>query len=146
MISSEYQLLEAFVGVWNTEGIIRDNSDGKEQLITGTDSYEWFPGGYFLIHKVDVKIGDERKEGLEVIGYDPETKTYPMHYFDSKGESGKMTASFSKGVWQFLSDGLRFKGGFTENGKVLSGVWEIFVDSKWNSFMEIKLTKANNIV
>jgi hypothetical protein len=28
--------------------------------IIGTDIYEWLPGGFFLVHHVDVMIGDQR--------------------------------------------------------------------------------------
>jgi hypothetical protein len=28
--------------------------------ISGTDSYQWLPGGFFLVHQVDRVIGQQR--------------------------------------------------------------------------------------
>jgi len=40
--------------------------------ITGTDIYEWLPGGFFLLHHVDVVIGEQAVRAIELIGeYDP---------------------------------------------------------------------------
>jgi len=40
--------------------------------ITGTDIYEWLPGGFFLLHRVDVVIGEQAVRAIELIGeYDP---------------------------------------------------------------------------
>lgn len=36
--------------------------------ITGTDSYQWLAGGFFLVHHVDVLIGQQPVQALEFIG------------------------------------------------------------------------------
>jgi hypothetical protein len=57
-----------------------------------------------------------------------------------------MRASVRNGVWTFLDDSLRFTGSFSEEGNVLSGIWERSEDGKnWLPFMDIKLVrdKAN---
>ena len=42
--------------------------------ITGTDSYQWLAGAFFLVHHVDVLIGQQPVQALEFIGeYDPPT-------------------------------------------------------------------------
>jgi hypothetical protein len=45
--------------------------------ITGTDGYQWLAGGFFLVHHVDVVIGDQQVQALELIGdYDPASDAF----------------------------------------------------------------------
>lgn len=136
------QLLNVFVGTWKTEGELR-GGDGRPTLsIVGTDTYQWVAGGFFLQHIVDVWIGNERNETIEIIGFDPSTGKYPMYYFDNKGNKGQMEGSFDRGIWSVEGKSLNFNGGFSEDGCVLSGTWEQLVDGKWETFMDIKLVKS----
>ena len=59
----------ALVGRWRSEGPVV----GEVPVpITGTDIYEWLPGGFFLLHHVDVVIGEQAVPAIELIGeYDP---------------------------------------------------------------------------
>lgn len=140
----EYQELQKFVGLWNTVGVIPATSESPEIKVLGTDSYEWLPGGFFLLHKVNVLVGDDRNETFEVIGYDKQAKHFTLQHYDNKGGSGKMIGKVNDGVWTFLGDTLRFKGGFKNEGKEFSGVWEQSDDgSHWAHFMNITLKKVD---
>jgi hypothetical protein len=142
--SDEYNELGRFVGRWNTEGKILATDSTPEVKIVGTDNYEWLPGGYFLLHKADVLIGDDKSETFEVIGFDQSSGKYTMQHYDNKGDSGLMTATYEKGVWIFLGETLRFTGGFKKEDKEFSGIWEQLTDGKnWTHFMDIKLTKKD---
>ena len=47
--------LHAIAGHWQTSGhLIRE----PETLVIGTDTYDVLPGGYFLVHHVDVTVGN----------------------------------------------------------------------------------------
>ena len=72
--SPELRRLGALVGRWRSEGhIVGDPA----VPITGTDVYEWLAGGFFLVHHVDVVIGDQQVRALELIGeYDPATDAF----------------------------------------------------------------------
>jgi hypothetical protein len=142
MQTEGYVLLNPFVGKWKTEGWIKGD-DGKPDIqISGTDTYEWLPGEFLLFHRIDVKIGEERKEGIEIIGYDASTNTFPMHYFDRRGNAESMQASINDGVWRFQGESIRFTGSFSKDGMELSGIWEQKNnDSLWTHLMEIKLNK-----
>lgn len=140
----EYQELEKFVGNWNTIGLIPATKESPEISVKGSDSYEWLPGQFFLLHKVDVLVGNDRNETLEVIGYDKHAGYYILQHYDNKGHSGRMTGTLSDGVWTFLGDTLRFRGGFKNNNKEFSGTWEQLNDGrKWVHFMDIILRKTN---
>lgn len=140
-----YKHLDAFVGKWNTAGYAKASATRPAVEIRGTDSYEWLPGGFFLLHRVDVQMGSERNESIEVIGFDASSNTYPMHFFDNRGNTGTMRAKFNNGTWTFLSDALRFTGSFSEDGKTLSGRWEQSADgTTWTHWMDIRLTKSSS--
>lgn len=140
----EYEQLNKFVGKWNTAGKIRKSDTTPEIKISGKDTYEWLPGEFFLLHKVDVFIGDDRNQTHEIIGYDEEKGKYTMQHYNNKGNSGFMTAACDNGIWVFLGETLRFTGEFKKGGKEFSGIWEQSTDGKnWIHFMDIKLAKAD---
>ena len=138
-----YNQLSKFIGKWNTEGHIPANGQTPATTVKGTDTYEWLPGGFFVLHTADVFIGSDRSQTLEVIGFDKVRKHFTMQYYNNQGESGFMTATVMNGLWTFKSDHLRFKGGFNSQENVFSGVWEQSADGKtWAHFMDIKLARA----
>jgi hypothetical protein len=138
----EHKLLNDFAGRWKTTGLIKAANGNPEIYVHGYDSYEWWPGSFFLVHKVDVFIGDDRNETIEIISFDKSTNSYRMQHFDNKGGSGMMNARFDNNTWRFQGETLRFRGGFNENKNVFSGTWEHLEGSRnWSHFMDIRLEK-----
>jgi hypothetical protein len=138
----ELKELNKFLGSWRTEGKIPASPSTAEVKIHGTDTYEWLPGEFFLLHKADVMKGEDRSETFEVIGYDPWIGKYTMQHYDNKGQSGYMTATCEKDVWMFLGDTLRFTGSFKKMDTEFSGIWEQLTEGKWVHFMDISLTRV----
>lgn len=134
--------LDAFVGRWKTEGKIIATDDNPAVPIEGTDTYEWLPGGYFLIHRVDVRMGDKQIDSTEIIGYDPSTGKYPMYYFAHQGSRGVMYASFEDNIWMFTGETERFTGSFNKSGDIITGKWERLDADDWVDWMDMKLTKV----
>ena len=135
--------LNKFIGQWKTEGKILATDTTPEIIISGTDTYKWLPGEFFLVHTVDVLMGNDKNKTLEIIGFDKQTGNYTMQYFDNKGNSGLMTATVENGIWTFVGDSLKFIGSFKNNDKEFSGIWQQSKDGKnWNHFMDIKLIKG----
>jgi hypothetical protein len=102
--SPEIQRLGALVGRWRSEGhIVGDPA----VPITGTDIYEWLPGGFFLLHRVDVMIGEQPVQALELIGeYDPATDAFVARAYDNLGNITLMQARVDEqGVWRFSGGG-----------------------------------------
>jgi len=108
----------------------------------GTDTSEWLPGGFFLVHRVDVHLGDQPNESIEIIGYDASGKTYPMHSFDSQGNHIVMQAGVVGDDWSFTGESMRFTGAFSDDGKSISGKWEYLDNSIWHHWMDVRLTKV----
>jgi hypothetical protein len=102
--SPETQRLGALVGRWRSEGLVVADPPVP---ITGTDIYEWLPGGFFLVHHVDVVIGLQKVQALEVIGeYDPATESYDCRAYDNEGNVTTMRARVDDhGVWTFTGGG-----------------------------------------
>ncbi len=100
----EIQRLGALAGRWRSEGHV-----GAEVPvpITGTDVYEWLPGGFFLVHRVDVVIGQQRVQALELVGEDdPATGSFTARAYDNLGNVTVMRARVDdQGVWRFTGGG-----------------------------------------
>ncbi len=62
--------LDKFVGQWITEGKIPATGTTPEIRISGTDTYGWLPGEFFLLHRVNVVVGTDINETFEIIGFD----------------------------------------------------------------------------
>lgn len=137
-----YQNLNKFVGHWKTTGWIPATGTTPAIKIHGTDTYQWLPGGFFLLHTVDVYVGDDHNETTEIIGFDKQKELYTMQHYDNKGNSGVMTAVCKDDVWVFNGDNLRFTGGFKNRDKEFSGIWEQSNGKDWQHFMDIKLSKT----
>lgn len=140
----EHRRLDAFVGIWKTEGEIRASASGPAARFRATDTYEWLPGGFFLVHRFEAQMPDGETQGIEIIGYDAERKTYPMHSFDSQGNASVMQASVEDGTWIFTGEALRFTGSFQDGGNTITGLWEQRSDDggQWLPWLDVKLTKA----
>jgi len=136
-------VLEPFVGLWNTTGLIKGNSGEPDIAINGTDVYEWLPGGFFLLHRVDVHMGEDRAQSIEIIGFDPAFNQYTMFSFDHLGNAGRMEARLQDGIWTFEGPTMRFTGSFSDKGNTLSGIWEQSDDDEnWRHWMDIMLSRA----
>lgn len=113
--------LERLVGTWR----VFDPSGAD--ATSGQIEYTWLPGGYYLLHHVDLK----ESHGLEVIGYDAASDSLKAHYFE--GNTGQLleytydvaedlvTISFDKMDGQQVSG--QFVGTFSDND-TWSGRWD----------------------
>jgi hypothetical protein len=142
--TDELGRLDVFVGVWDTEGEMITGPSGPQVKFTATDTYEWMPGGHFLLHRFDAHMPAGRVQGTEIIGYSQESGDYPMHSVDSRGNVSVMHARTDGDRWTFSGECMRFSGGFRDNGMIFAGLWEIrSVDgSTWQPWMQVRLRKT----
>jgi len=142
--NSHLERLNVFVGTWKTEGEMRSTPSAKHVGFTAADTYEWLPGGYFLMHRFDADMPDGNVKGIEVIGYSPESMTYPMYSFDSMGNMSIMQASVEGIKWAFTGEDIRFTGGFRDDAKIFAGFWEIRSGegAHWQPWMDVTLKKV----
>jgi Protein of unknown function (DUF1579) len=100
----EIRRLGALVGRWRSEGHVVGDDPVP---ITGVDIYEWLAGGFFLVHHVDVVIGQQQVQALELMGeYDPANDTFTARAYDNLGKVTVMQARVDEqGVWRFTGGG-----------------------------------------
>lgn len=109
MPAEDLRAFEPIIGRWKTTGTVFDEHGTATQMISGTDEYEWMAGGHWVIHRIDVMMGDQRSQGLEIIGdRDAATGRYQMRAFDVGGSFSTMTALLqADGSWLLEGDGAR---------------------------------------
>lgn len=131
--------LDALIGRWRTEGRVIDT--GAE--ISGTDRYEWLGTG-FVVHTVDVTMGGEQVDGIELIGsWDPATRTFAAVSYDGSGTVTTMRLTVSDdGVLAFADDATRATMVLAPDGAAATGSWERVDDTgAWVAWMEVRLTR-----
>ena len=140
----ELELLKKFVGIWDTEGHVMSDPSGERIKFKGTDTYEWLPGGYFLLHRYEAIMPQGNITGIEIIGYNRESDTYSMYSFDSQGNADVMEGRFEMDNWTFIGGSALFSGGFGDGGKVFTGLWEkrSGKGADWQPWMEVSLNKV----
>jgi hypothetical protein len=77
------QRLGAIIGRSRSEGHVVGSPPVP---VTGTDLYEWAPGGFFLVQHVDVTVGDRPVWAIEIIGErDPASGAFIARAYDNDG-------------------------------------------------------------
>jgi hypothetical protein len=117
--------LDRFVGSWSMEGHLV----GSDEInIKGRSSYRWLPGGFFLEQRIELDFMGLEIHSLELIGYDPETGTFPSTVYSNlsptplpyrwevDADSVKITVSYGP-----LD--ATFNGAFSEDGRTFHGGW-----------------------
>jgi hypothetical protein len=146
--STRNRALERFVGTWRTEGMLHEAGAGPGVPFAGTDTYEWLPGGFFLLHRWDAAMPDGPVTGVEVFGYDPAAAAFAAHAFDSDGGMVLMDGREDGDVWVFRGarngQEVRFTGRFRKDGRVLAGAWERrFRGGSWQPWMDVVRTRVD---
>lgn len=120
--SAALRALDRLVGTWAVSG-----------GATGTVSYEWMDGGYFLLQRVELEQFGQRVTGLEVIGNlrpfgeEPSDDVH-SRFYDRTGNTFDY-------VYQLDGDTLhiwagergspaKFTGTFAADGRLNHGAWE----------------------
>ena len=141
--SAKHRALGILAGSWSTQGTIRASGNAAASEMRAIDRYEWLPGDFFLLHKVDALIGGEASQSIEVIGYDAEKGCYVSRSYDDRGACDGFTARLENRVWEVDGAKVRFRGAFDTKGAVLAGTWEQLGDAhQWEPWMDIELRKV----
>jgi hypothetical protein len=134
--------LNMIEGRWKTTGTVTGTPVRPEKKISGYDTYEWMPGEFFMKHTVDVLMGNSRTEGIEIIGYDVNSKQFSLQSYDNSGNMDVMSGQITNGEWSVSNETLRFNGKFSTDGRQLTGTWELSHDGiNWQHFMDVQLEK-----
>jgi hypothetical protein len=152
--------LGAIAGRWRTQGqVIGEPSTA----VVGSDVYELLPGGRFLLHHVDVTVGDRPVKAVEIIG-EPANEglagTMLARSYDNNGAADVMRVHIDdSGVWHFsggpeiaraarpdavapAEGSVRSTLRVGEDGNTMSAFWERTEDgTTWLPWMDIRFTR-----
>ncbi len=140
---SHLEKLEFLIGSWHTQGeVLQDGSNASLQ-ISGMDTYEWVSGGCFILHRVDVFMGKERTEAVEIIGYDESRKSFFMKSFDNQCAETLMYAFVEKaGVLKFGDNKMKSVLSVSKDGNTMHAKWEQSKNGKdWEPWMKLEFKK-----
>jgi hypothetical protein len=148
--------LDRIAGNWQTEGRVL----GSDLSIRGTDRYEWLAGGYFLIHYVDVYVGDQKVDAIEVIGeHDEGRAAFVARSYDNQGnvasmlvrvdESGVVTftggsdvAPVAKPGQAAPTDHVRSTLRIADDRHSMVALWERSRDGlQWTPWMDVRFSR-----
>jgi hypothetical protein len=130
---------EPLIGSWASSGHTLD----PVVDIEGTDVYEWLPGRQFVVHTVDVRMGGEQVDVLEVIG-ERDGDAVLMRSFDHAGGTALMRATVEDGVWTFAGPTERATLVVAGDGASMSARWERSRDdgATWEHWMDMRFHRT----
>ena len=101
----EHKKLEYLVGDWTTEGEATATPFSPARTWSGTFSYEWLPGKFFLLRRLESNRSDiGAVKMVQIFGYDSESKTYTSYIVNNRGGSGLAKPTFTNDTWTFTGE------------------------------------------
>ena len=128
--SAKHRELNVFVGKWRVKG--DSYGDGQQAgnprasavPWASEESYEWLPGGFFLLHRWDAKAGTRLFNGTEIVGYDEAKKQYFTRFFDNGGNHLEYRGNANGDIWTFSEPQTRATVSVARGAKQMTFTWE----------------------
>ena len=139
MSNASISALEPLIGFWKTTIEMTDET-GAVTTHHATDTYRRGLGGRFVLHDVAGEMAGQKLETLEILS-PGKRGAFDCRSYDNTGAVADYTARIDGDRWSIRSDSLKFDGGFSEGGRVLSGVWKQKRGGKWHLWLSITLRK-----
>jgi hypothetical protein len=141
-MGTEMAAWEPLIGSWASSGRTVERPGEPSVEIEGSDVYEWLPGRHFVVHHVDVRMGGEQVDVLEMIG-EPDGDGVLMRSFDHLGNSSLMRATVDvQGVWTFAGETERARLVVAEDGASMAATWERRTDGGWEHWMDMRFRRT----
>ncbi len=122
--------LDVFVGKWHAEGESYAEGEPGAALIDSTakwvsdETFEWLPGGYFLLHRWDARVGSREFTGIEVFGYNELTKQYFAHAYDNEGNNPTYVVTLENNSWTIQDPSTRATITESMDGSTMTWSWQ----------------------
>jgi hypothetical protein len=122
--------LDVFIGRWHAEGTSygegqrADAPRASAERWTSDESYEWLPGGFFVLHRWDAMVGSQVFQGTEIIGFDAGEGGYFTRFFDNAGNHPQYRAAVDGDVWTFEEPQTRATVTVDDGGRTMRFDWE----------------------
>jgi len=99
-VDKGHDRLWALAGNWATSGHVVGDPPVP---VSGSDVYEVLPGGYFVVHHVDVTVGAQTVRAIELIGEQGSREdTFLARSYDNEGNTELMEVTVDdEGIFHF---------------------------------------------
>ncbi len=115
--------LEPLVGTWNMTG---RTLDAKTDNITGWNTFEWLPGGFFMSSRGEINFNGTFISSLEIIGYDAASDTFPSTvYSNLDGTPAAYAWNVQGNIVTHSDPTSKYTGTLSADGNTLSGGWRL---------------------
>ena len=147
----ELERLHVFLGKWTNQGAALASPYGPAGTITAAETFEWLPGGFFMIHKAEGHQGTTEVKWVEIIGYDVRKKIYTTHTFDNFGNSVLWEGTWRENTLTWTADSYVAGKSLKERCPINTGSpnklavkceYSIDGGAKWQLNVETTLTRA----
>lgn len=121
--------LDVFAGGWHVEGTAYTEDEAAEDPLASAvpwaseETYAWMPGGCFLLHHWDARVGRQPVHGTEIIGHDQETGFF-AHVFDDRGRHRSYRVERHGPIWTFCEPETRATITVSPGGARLDITWQ----------------------
>ncbi|MFI7546926.1 VCBS domain-containing protein [Actinoplanes sp. NPDC049599] len=136
--------LAPLIGTWRTEGeMLGDDGVTVAARVRGSDAYEWL--GPFVVHRVDVVIGDRRTQALEIFEpYDAARGAFPTRAYDDRGGVETSTATVdAHGRWTFRAAAAQATLDVAADGTSMRATWVLRgEDGAERTWMRLRFTRG----
>jgi hypothetical protein len=123
----EVKKLGYFLGTWNSVGQVKPNALMPAGRYTWTDKCDWFPGGFQVVCYSAGRSPMGSTQGLAILAYDPEEKTYTYRGIDNSGSNSAARGTVEGNNWAYTSEE-------KVNGKTLHGRYSMTTSPTSYSF------------
>jgi hypothetical protein len=144
----QIEQLEPFIGEW----AMRAEISGHPPMEGGRATFEWMPGGGFVIQRWEIPPTAPNPYGVAIIGFNDDRGTFLQHYFDSRGIARVYEMTFDGRTWTLsrttpdftpLDFAQRWSGELSEDGDTITGTWEASEDgSTWTPDLGLSYIRA----
>jgi hypothetical protein len=145
----EQRALNVFLGRWHTTGEVLAMDSTPAVRVDAIDTYAWYPGGFFLVHEADARLGDEHLHSLEILGYDEARQCHLATFFDSTGGTGVEELRREGNTWTWRGSNVmgvkehRCVAVVSDDGRTIHARHERSDDGRtWTPWMDVTLTKT----
>jgi hypothetical protein len=141
----QHASLDVFIGTWELTGRAFDAPFVREGALSGRETFEWYPGRTFLIHRLEGEHAGASIACTDITRYDVATMMFSMSAFYSDGTHRVMKAREVGGTWTYDGE-LEVAGHelqnrctvtFEDGGAVRISRWEYSNDGEtWHVYWE----------
>jgi hypothetical protein len=138
---ARHEALKILIGKWINTGQTITTGEIPSVPILTSDTYEWVPGGFFVVHSAFGTIGDTAVGGVEILGVDGDA--YSSTFYDSFGNVHVSRLEIDGDVLRWFGDGTRSTVTLTDNGRTQVVRHESSTDGvDWSGSMDVTLRKV----